>query len=167
MLGAKNAVLKEMVATRLAPGWHFLRNVPGILDVALMGDVLEHIGVMVRRTDHAIEIEVPDGLRPEAPLDLVRLMREGIDSRPRSSPGPAAVGPPSPSRVVTISVLDQYALDGLEQMGVVFDLEHWVLTARVDGRLLGAEVTLDFPSVGATENLLFAATLADGATVMH
>jgi UDP-N-acetylglucosamine 1-carboxyvinyltransferase len=52
-------------------------------------------------------------------------------------------------------------------MGVVFELEHGVLTARVDGRLRGAEVTLDFPSVGATENLLFAATLADGATVIH
>ena len=57
-------------------------------------------------------------------------------------------------------------LDALEQMGVVFDLEHGVLTAQVDGRLRGAQVTLDFPSVGATENLLFAATLADGVTVI-
>ncbi len=167
VLGAKNAVLKEMVATLLAPGRHFLRNVPGILDVALMGDVLEHIGVMVRRTDHAIEIEVPDELRPEAPLDLVRLMRASIVvlGPLLARCGRAAVAFPGGDDLGARPI-DMH-LDGLEQMGVVFELEHGVLTARVDGRLRGAEVTLDFPSVGATENLLFAATLADGATVIH
>jgi len=58
-------------------------------------------------------------------------------------------------------------IDGLERMGAVFELEHGVLIGRVDGRLRGAEVELDFPSVGATENLLLAATMADGETVIH
>ena len=167
VLGAKNAVLKEMVATLLAPGSHRLRNVPGILDVALMGDVLGHIGAVVRRTDHAIEIEVPDELTPEAPLDLVRLMRASIVvlGPLLARCGRAAVAFPGGDDLGARPI-DMH-LDGLEQMGVVFDLEHGVLTARVDGRLRGAEVTLDFPSVGATENLLFAATLADGVTVIH
>ena len=167
VLGAKNAVLKEMVATLLAPGLHRLRNVPGILDVALMGDVLGHIGAVVRRTDHAIEIEVPDELTPEAPLDLVRLMRASIVvlGPLLARCGRAAVAFPGGDDLGARPI-DMH-LDGLEQMGVVFDLEHGVLTARVDGRLRGAEVTLDFPSVGATENLLFAATLAAGVTVIH
>ena len=116
VLGAKNAVLKEMVATLLAPGWHRLRNVPGILDVALMGDVLGHIGAMVRRTDHAIEIEVPDELTPEAPLDLVRLMGHRSSSSVRSwrvAVGAAVAFPGGDD--LGARPIDMH-LDGLEQM---------------------------------------------------
>ncbi|MGC2241478.1 MAG: UDP-N-acetylglucosamine 1-carboxyvinyltransferase, partial [Acidimicrobiia bacterium] len=75
VLGAKNAVLKEMVSALLAPGRHSLSNVPSILDVDLMCRVLEHMGCHVERVDHEIWLVVPDELDPVAPIELVRQMR--------------------------------------------------------------------------------------------
>ena len=69
VLGAKNAALKEMVAALLAPGRHRLSNVPGILDVELMCQVLTHTGCHLDRDDHELAIVVPDALNPEAPID--------------------------------------------------------------------------------------------------
>ena len=76
--GAKNAVLKHMVAMLLAPGHYRLDNVPGILDVDIMGEVLDHVGASCTRSGPVIEVDVPEKLNPEAPLDLVRRMRASI-----------------------------------------------------------------------------------------
>src|SRR3970282_1834072 len=76
--GAKNAVLKEMVSALLAPGRHRLTNVPSILDVSLMCEVLEHTGCRVEQTDHELWVMVPEELAPEAPIELVRQMRASI-----------------------------------------------------------------------------------------
>ncbi|MDH3308288.1 MAG: UDP-N-acetylglucosamine 1-carboxyvinyltransferase, partial [Acidimicrobiia bacterium] len=78
VLGAKNAVLKQMVAMLLAPGTHRLHNVPGIIDVSLMGEVLEHIGATCSFDGHTLAVVVPDDLNAEAPLELVRQMRASI-----------------------------------------------------------------------------------------
>ena len=76
--GAKNAVLKHMVAALLAPGVHQFNNVPGILDVDLMGQVLAHIGAECERDGTSLILSVPEAPLPEAPLGLVRQMRASI-----------------------------------------------------------------------------------------
>lgn len=167
VLGAKNAILKQMAATLLAPGRHRLSNVPSILDVTLMGRVLTHMGVVVRQSDRAMDLIVPDRPQPEAPIDLVRQMRASIVvlGPLLSRCGEARVALPGGDDLGARPI-DMH-LRGLEQMGASFRLAHGVLVAEVDGRLQGADVDLPFPSVGATENLLLAAVLAKGETVIN
>ena len=167
VLGAKNAVLKHMVASLLAEGTHRLTNVAGILDVEIMGRVLAHVGARCRRTDHSIEIDVPGELNPEAPLNLVRQMRASIIvtgpllarcGRVRVAlPGGDNLG----ARPVDMHVR------GLEAMGAHFELVHGVLEATAPDGLVGARVDFEFPSVGATENILLAAVLARGETIIE
>lgn len=165
-LGAKNAVLKEIVSTLLAPGRHHLTNVPSILDVELMGRVLEHIGCHIEQGNHELWIVVPDDPKPEAPIELVRQMRASIVvlGPLLARCGEARVALPGGDDLGARPV--EWHMHGLEQMGVDFELVHGELVARVDGRLKGTEIELPFPSVGATENLLFAGVLAEGETVI-
>ncbi|HSM46124.1 MAG TPA: UDP-N-acetylglucosamine 1-carboxyvinyltransferase [Acidimicrobiia bacterium] len=165
-LGAKNAVLKEIVSTLLAPGRHHLTNVPSILDVELMVRVLEHTGCHVEVGDHELWIVVPDAPRPEAPIELVRLMRASIVvlGPLLARCGEARVALPGGDDLGARPI--EWHMHGLEQMGASFELVHGELVARVDGRLKGTEVELPFPSVGATENLLFAGVLAEGETII-
>ncbi|MFO7293697.1 MAG: UDP-N-acetylglucosamine 1-carboxyvinyltransferase [Actinomycetes bacterium] len=166
VLGAKNAVLKEMAATLLAPGRHRLTNVPDILDVALMSEVLAHVGCHVDRRDHELHIVVPEELEPEAPLHLVRQMRASIVvlGPLLARCGIARVAQPGGDDLGARPI--DFHLDGLERMGASFELVHGELIGTVSDRLIGAEVELPFPSVGATENLLFAAVLAKGNTTI-
>lgn len=164
--GAKNAVLKHMVAMLLAPGRYRLENVPGILDVDIMGEVLDHVGATCVRRGSVIEVDVPEKLNPEAPLELVRKMRASIlilgallarvGSARVALPGGDDFG----SRPIGMH------LEGLEQMGAEFELSHGVLKASAPDGLSGTEIFLEFPSVGATENLLLAAVLASGRTII-
>jgi UDP-N-acetylglucosamine 1-carboxyvinyltransferase len=165
-LGAKNAVLKEIVSTLLAPGRHHLTNVPAILDVDLMSRVLEHTGCRVEQGEHELWVVVPDEPKPEAPIELVRQMRASIVvlGPLLARCGEARVALPGGDDLGARPI--EWHMHGLEQMGVSFDLVHGELVGRVDGRLKGAEVELPFPSVGATENLLFAGVLAEGETVI-
>jgi UDP-N-acetylglucosamine 1-carboxyvinyltransferase len=165
-LGAKNAVLKEIVATLLAPGRHHLTNVPAILDVELMAQVLEHTGCRVEHGDHELWIVVPEEPRPEAPIELVRQMRASIVvlGPLLARCGEARVALPGGDDLGARPI--EWHMHGLEQMGASFDLVHGELVARVDGRLKGTEIELPFPSVGATENFLFASVLAEGETVI-
>lgn len=165
-LGAKNAALKEIVSTLLAPGRHHLTNVPSILDVELMSRVLEHMGCKVEQGDHELWIVVPDEPKPEAPIELVRQMRASIVvlGPLLARCGEARVALPGGDDLGARPI--EWHMHGLEQMGVSFELVHGELVARVDGRLKGTEIELPFPSVGATENLLFAGVLADGETVI-
>jgi len=166
VLGAKNAALKEMVSALLAPGRHRLTNVPDIVDVALMCRVLEHTGCHVEQNGHELWVVVPDELRPEAPIELVRQMRASIVvlgpllARCREARVALPGGDDLGARPIDMH------LNGLEAMGADFELVRGELVGRVEGRLKGTEVELPFPSVGATENLLFAGVLAEGETVI-
>jgi len=166
VLGAKNAALKHMVATLLAPGIHHLSNVPRILDVEIMGSVLRHVGATCERDGTTLTIVVPEDPNPEAPLDLVRQMRASILilGTLLSRTGEARVALPGGddfgSRPIDLH------LGGLEDLGAVFELQHGVLRATAPDGLHGAEIYLEFPSVGATENILLASVLAEGATTI-
>jgi UDP-N-acetylglucosamine 1-carboxyvinyltransferase len=164
--GAKNAVLKEMVSALLAPGRHRLTNVPTILDVELMCQVLEHIGCLVEQGDHELWVVVPGEINPEAPIELVRQMRASIVvlGPLLARAGEARVALPGGDDLGARPI-DMH-LSGLEAMGAHFDLVHGELVGKVDGRLKGTEIELPFPSVGATENLLFAGSTAEGETVI-
>ncbi len=166
VLGAKNAVLKEMVSALLTPGRHRLTNVPSILDVELMCQVLEHTGCKVEQGDRELSIVVPQDLKPEAPIDLVRAMRASIVvlGPLLARCGEARVALPGGDDLGARPI--EWHMEGLEQMGATFELVHGELVGRIDGRLKGTEVELPFPSVGATENVLFAGVLAEGETVI-
>jgi UDP-N-acetylglucosamine 1-carboxyvinyltransferase len=164
--GAKNAVLKEMAAALLVPGRHLLGNVPDITDVALMANVLEHIGCRFQTEHPQMAMVVPDELRPEAPLELVRRMRASIIvlGPLLARCGEARVALPGGDDLGARPI-DMH-LDGLEKMGATFELVHGVLVGRAVAGLHGTEIELPFPSVGATENVLLAAVLAEGETVI-
>ncbi len=166
VLGAKNAVLKEMVSALLAPGRHRLTNVPSIVDVELMCQVLEHTGCKVTQGEHELWVVVPQDLKPEAPIELVRQMRASIVflGPLLARAGVARVALPGGDDLGPRGI-DMH-LSGLEALGATFELVHGELVGRIDGRLKGAEVELAFPSVGATENLLFAGVLAEGVTTI-
>jgi UDP-N-acetylglucosamine 1-carboxyvinyltransferase len=166
VLGAKNAALKHMVATLLAPGTHRLSNVPRNLDVEIMCAVLDHVGARCERDGTTLQVEVPEAPLPEAPLDLVRQMRASILilGTLLARTGEARVALPGGddfgSRPIDLH------LDGLKSMGAEFDLSHGVLRGSAPDGLHGADIYLEFPSVGATENILLAAVLAEGTTTI-
>lgn len=166
ILGAKNAVLKHLVATLLAPGTHRIDNVPDIVDVHLMGQVISHIGATCRFDGTSVEVDVPDDLLPEAPINLVRRMRASILvlGALLTRCGEARVALPGGDDFGSRPI-DMH-LEGLERMGARFELVHGVLRATAPDGLRGAEVFLEFPSVGATENLLLAGVMARGTTII-
>ncbi|MEX1207955.1 MAG: UDP-N-acetylglucosamine 1-carboxyvinyltransferase [Acidimicrobiia bacterium] len=166
VLGAKNAVLKHLVATLLAPGGHRIDNVPAILDVRLMCDVVQHIGASTRFDGSTVFVDVPELLNPEAPIDLVRRMRASILvlGALLARCGEARVALPGGDDFGSRPI-DMH-LDGLEAMGASFELVHGVLNATAPDGLHGAEVYLEFPSVGATENVLLAGVMARGTTTI-
>lgn len=167
VLGAKNAALKHMVATLLAPGRHMLENVPSIVDVDLMGFVLGHVGATCARDGTTLTIDVPEQPLPEAPLELVRKMRASIIilGPLLARCGEARVALPGGDDFGSRPI-DMH-LDGLRSMGAEFELVHGVLEAKAPDGLHGAELYLEFPSVGATENLLLAAVMARGTTTIR
>jgi UDP-N-acetylglucosamine 1-carboxyvinyltransferase len=162
--GAKNSALKLMAASLLAPGVTVLHNVPDISDVTVMAEVLERLGARVERADHTITIDATELTSYEAPYDLVVRMRAStcvlgaligrLGRAHVAMPGGCNIG----SRKVDIHI------SGLMQLGVTVSTEHGYIDAT--GPAIGAVVALDFPSVGATENLLMASVLASGVTVI-
>jgi UDP-N-acetylglucosamine 1-carboxyvinyltransferase len=163
--GAKNSALKLMAASILAPGRSVVRNVPRIRDCGVMAEMLEHFGVQVRLRDGVAELDATRVDVVEAPDELVRQMRASIvvlgpllarcGRAQVSMPGGDEIG----ARPVDLHVR------GLERMGATIRFEHGFLLAEAPG-LRGAPITLDYPSVTATENLLFAAVRARGVTVI-
>jgi UDP-N-acetylglucosamine 1-carboxyvinyltransferase len=164
--GAKNSALKLMAAALLAEGTTVIENVPRIVDCLTMGEVLEHLGAGVQWEGSTLTIDTSDAAGVETPYELVRKMRASIivlgpllarHGRARvAMPGGCNIG----SRKIDLHVR------GFERMGVQFSSEHGYLEATAPS-LRGAFVTLDFPSVGATENLLMAAVGATGRTVIE
>ncbi len=166
VLGAKNAVLKHMVATMLAPGEHVLENVPAIADVGIMGEVLAYAGATCVRDGTTLHITVPEEPHPEAPLELVRKMRASILilGALLSRCGEARVALPGGDDFGSRPI-DMH-LEGLRDMGATFELSHGVLEGKAPDGLHGTDIYLEFPSVGATENLLLAAAMASGTTTI-
>ncbi len=163
----KNAGTKQMAAALLAPGVTTLRNVDPVADLDVMIDVLRAIGAHVEwggNTELRIDASAP--LHAEAPYELVTRMRASINvlGPLLARCGEARVAMPGGDNIGSRK-LDMH-FRGLEQMGVELDVVHGFIEARTN-RLSGARVMLEFPSVGATENLLTAAVLAKGETVIE
>lgn len=176
--GAKNSALKLMAAAILAPGRSLIHNVPDILDVSVMGQLLQRLGCEVTVEQPApdqadtgartldIAIEVPEQLDAEAPYELVRRLRASISVLGPlvARCGEASVALPGGDAIGSRG-LDMH-MEGLEELGANCHVEHGQVIARAPDGLRGAHLRLDFPSVGATENLLMAAVLAQGSTTI-
>jgi UDP-N-acetylglucosamine 1-carboxyvinyltransferase len=164
--GAKNAALPVMAATLLAPGVHTLRNVPLLADTRTMAQVLEQLGARVEFRGHACKIDTSRISSFEAPYDLVRTMRASIyvlgpllarfGAARVSLPGGCAWGP----RPVNLH------LEGLNAMGAGLEIDHGYIAGQ-NVRLTGMNYVFDVVSVGATAQLMMAATLAEGTTVLE
>jgi UDP-N-acetylglucosamine 1-carboxyvinyltransferase len=165
--GAKNAALKVMAASLLAEGRTVVRNVPDISDCRTMAEVLERLGAGVSRRDHEVEIDTSGPVGMETPYDLVRRMRASILvlGPLLARGGTARVAMPGGCNIGRRKI--DLHIRGLQRMGAEFSYDHGYLVGEAGGGLRGAVVSLDFPSVGATENLLMAAVAARGTTVIE
>jgi UDP-N-acetylglucosamine 1-carboxyvinyltransferase len=164
--GAKNSVLKLMAATVLAPGRFVLHRVPRISDVEWMADVLDAIGTKVEWDGpNTLVVHSGEELVPEAPYELVEKMRAStaLLGPMLARCGEARVAMPGGddfgSRPINLH------LDGLTALGATIELVHGTIVGHAD-RLVGTRIVLEYPSVGATENLMLAATLAEGTTTI-
>ena len=164
--GAKNAVLKQMILPILSEGKYKIENVPDIADVYYMQEVLDVLGIASKLKDKSLIIDSPSNISVEAPYEVVQKMRASIivlgpllarkGEAKIAFPGGDQLGP----RPVKMHI------EALEKMGAHFDLDHGVLIGKTDG-LKGVEINLPYASVGATENTLLAAVLADGTTTIE
>lgn len=165
--GAKNAALPLMAAALLTDEPLVLGNVPRLVDVRTMGRILRHMGVEVLgEGEPDLRLTAGRIARPEAPYDLVRTMRASVVvlgplvarlGRARVSlPGGCAIGP----RPINLHLM------GLEKLGARIRLDQGYVEAEAD-RLRGAHIAFDIQTVTGTENLMMAATLADGTTVLE
>ncbi|GAA1346518.1 UDP-N-acetylglucosamine 1-carboxyvinyltransferase [Catellatospora bangladeshensis] len=165
VVGAKNSVLKLMAAALLAEGTTTITNCPEILDVPLMADVLRSLGCSVDLDGDVVTITTPAELNHRADSEAMGKLRASVcvlgplvgrcKRAVVALPGGDAIG----SRP-----LDMHQ-NGLRRLGAHSEIEHGCVVAEAEG-LHGAQVWLDFPSVGATENILMAAVLAKGTTVI-
>ncbi len=164
--GAKNAVLPIMAATLLASGKFTIKNVPDLLDVKTMSNLLRIIGAKVQYEDHTLTIDTSECNFFEAPYELVKTMRASIyvlgpllarfSKAKVSLPGGCAIGP----RPVDLHI------KAFEQLGADIELNKGYIVASAD-KLKGTHVNFDISSVGATGNILMAAVLSDGRTVIE
>jgi UDP-N-acetylglucosamine 1-carboxyvinyltransferase len=174
VVGAKNSALKLMAAALLASGRSVITNVPRITDIAIMGEVLRRLGCQLSFvTDlsspagdraRAVTIDVPDEPGTEADYDLVRRLRASICvlGPLLARRGYVRVAHPGGDAIGSRG-LDMH-IEGLSRMGADITGERGFVIASAPNGLHGATIWLDFPSVGATENLLMAAVLAKGIT---
>jgi UDP-N-acetylglucosamine 1-carboxyvinyltransferase len=164
--GAKNAALPLMAATLLAPGRHTLRNVPDLRDTRTFIRLIENLGVKSERKGDVLVLDSTHLVHAEAPYNLVKTMRASVlvlgpllarlGRAKVSLPGGCAIG----ARPINFHIM------GLERLGVSCTLEGGYVDARVDRPMQGSVIYFDIPSVTGTENLLMAAVLAEGTTVL-
>ena len=164
--GAKNSALKLMAASLMATGKTTLSDVPDILDVTIMSELLRRLGCEVAHepSERVLTIDVPESIRHQADYDLVRKMRASTavlgpllartGEADVALPGGDAIG----SRGLDIHIA------GLTQMGAEITSDHGYLHAKAPMGLQGADIVLEFPSVGASETLILAGVLANGVT---
>jgi UDP-N-acetylglucosamine 1-carboxyvinyltransferase len=166
--GAKNAVLPVLAATLLAQkGESQILDVPNLSDVETILEVLRHLNTEIDYYDKKVRVNATKTLLSEAPIEYVRKMRASFlvmgpllarNGHVRvAMPGGCAIG---------ARPIDQH-LKGFEAMGATIEVTNGYVEAKVEGKLKGAKIYLDFPSVGATENIMMAATLAKGTTIIE
>jgi len=170
--GAKNSVLKLMAASLLAVGKTTIANVPAIADVEIMSDLLRRLGCVVTHEGSLLTIEVPQVPSHRADYDLVRKMRASINVLGPlvARIGRAEVALPCGDAIGSRGL--DFHIKGLESLGATAHVEHGYVIAEAPqglkgAGLKGAAISLDFPSVGATENLMTAAVLAHGVTTIE
>ena len=164
--GAKNSALPLMFASLLAEGEHVFHNVPDLVDVKFASSLLEHLGASITYADHTLRIKMGRLTTDEAPYDIVRKMRASIlclgpliarNRKARVSlPGGCAIG----TRPIDLH------LEGMKALGATVEVENGFVLAECE-RLRGAKILFDSPTVGGTENLMMAATLAEGETLIE
>jgi UDP-N-acetylglucosamine 1-carboxyvinyltransferase len=166
--GAKNSALKLMAATLLAPGESRITNLPAIADVDYMAELLTRLGctVEINKSMGEVRIDVPEKLGHRADYDLVRKMRASINVLGPliTRTGEAEVALPGGDAIGSRGL--DFHINGLADMGAQITSEHGFIIAKSPNGLKGANIALDFPSVGATENIMTAATLASGVTTI-
>ncbi|MDX2255907.1 MAG: UDP-N-acetylglucosamine 1-carboxyvinyltransferase [Pseudanabaenaceae cyanobacterium bins.39] len=168
--GAKNSILALMAGSLLSSEGCRIRNVPHLADVKMMSDILESLGVKIERNGEVLDLDTSNVIKNSAPYELVSKMRASffalgsilarLGSAKMPLPGGCAIG----ARPVELHVR------GLQALGADVQIEHGIVHAHAksrNGRLQGARIYLDCPSVGATETLMMAATLAEGETVIE
>jgi UDP-N-acetylglucosamine 1-carboxyvinyltransferase len=165
--GAKNSVLKLMAASLLAVGKSTIANVPTIADVEIMSDLLRRLGCTVTHEGSLLTIDVPQVPMHRADYDLVRKMRASINVLGPlvARNGRAEVALPGGDAIGSRGL--DFHIKGLEALGATAHVEHGYVIAEAPQGLTGAAISLDFPSVGATENLMTAAVLAQGVTAIE
>ncbi|MCC3870162.1 UDP-N-acetylglucosamine 1-carboxyvinyltransferase [Terrisporobacter mayombei] len=164
--GAKNAVLPIIAATLLAKGKSVLREVPNLKDVHVISDLLRHLGAEVEYKGTTLTVDATNLTTYDAPYELVRKMRASFlvmgpllsrfNQTKISMPGGCAIG----TRPIDLH------LKGFKALGANVVMDHGFVEAKTD-RLKGSKLYLDFPSVGATENIMMAAVLAEGTTIVE
>ncbi|HEX7739690.1 MAG TPA: UDP-N-acetylglucosamine 1-carboxyvinyltransferase [Marmoricola sp.] len=164
--GAKNSALKLMAATLLAPGASSIDNVPEILDIEAMAQLLDRLGCTVATAGGRVDVDVPEHPEPVAPYELVRRLRASICvlGPLLARCGRASVALPGGDAIGSRGL--HMHISGLEDLGATVRIEHGQVVAEAPHGLTGAHIAFDFPSVGATENVLMAAVLAEGTTVI-
>ncbi|MGL4797633.1 MAG: UDP-N-acetylglucosamine 1-carboxyvinyltransferase [Paraclostridium sp.] len=164
--GAKNAVLPIIAATLLADGKSVLKGVPNLKDVHVISDLLRHLGAEVEYKDGNLTVDASNITTCEAPYELVRKMRASFlvmgpllarfNKTKISMPGGCAIG----TRPIDLH------LKGFKALGANVIIDHGFVEANTE-KLVGCKLYLDFPSVGATENIMMAAALAEGTTIIE
>jgi UDP-N-acetylglucosamine 1-carboxyvinyltransferase len=168
VVGAKNSALKLMAGALLAVGRTRLSNVPAIIDVTIMAELLRRLGCIVDYDpdEGVVELDVPESIMHRADYELVRALRASICVLGPlvARCGRADVAVPGGDAIGSRG-LDMHAA-GLETLGATVHVNHGYLIAEATGGLHGGDIRLGFPSVGATENILMAAVLAEGRTTV-
>ncbi len=164
--GAKNAVLPIIAATLLAKGKSVIKEVPNLRDVHVISDLLRHLGAEVEYEGKTLTVDATNITTCEAPYELVRKMRASFlvmgpllsrfNYTKISMPGGCAIG----TRPIDLH------LKGFKCLGADVEIDHGFVEARTE-KLKGSKLYLDFPSVGATENIMMAACLAEGTTIIE
>ena len=164
--GAKNAVLPIIAATLLAKGKSVLREVPNLKDVHVISDLLRHLGAEVEYEGTTLTVDATNLTTYDAPYELVRKMRASFlvmgpllarfNQTRISMPGGCAIG----TRPIDLH------LKGFKALGAEVVMDHGFVEAKTE-KLVGSKLYLDFPSVGATENIMMAAVLAEGTTIIE
>ncbi|MBI5199109.1 MAG: UDP-N-acetylglucosamine 1-carboxyvinyltransferase [Nitrospirae bacterium] len=164
--GSKNAALPILASTILASGTSTIYNVPDLIDIETMGKLLNHLGAKVDIETERVNVDTTNIKNPEAPYELVKTMRASVlvlcplvarmGEANVSLPGGCAIG----ARPINLHLM------GLEKMGAKVEIEHGYVKVTAK-RLKGARIYLDIPTVTGTENLMMAATLADGTTIIE
>lgn len=163
--GAKNSALPILLSSLLAEGKHIFHNVPGLKDIDSTVELLEHLGCQISRDGHTLHINVSKAPTLEAPYDLVRKMRASIlclgpmlakyGEAKVSLPGGCAIG----TRPINLH------LEGMKILGAEITVDQGYVYAK--GKLKGASILFDSPTVGGTENVMMAAALAKGKTIIE